>query len=127
LPELKTLLETNDALLAIPDTAIYKPDTAQPILMTSYQFKKPVLCYSLSYVKAGALAALYSSSRQLAKQAVEIARQSQIAGNPLPLPQAPKYFSVRVNRQVARLLNIEINSDMAIYQALLAADPLQNE
>jgi len=28
---------------------------------------------------------------------------------------------------VARLLNIEINSDMAIYQALLAADPLQNE
>lgn len=127
LPELKTLLETNDALLAIPDTAIYKPDTAQPILMTSYQFKKPVLSYSLSYVKAGALAALFSSSRQLAKQAAEIAQQSQIAGNPLPLPQVPKYFSVRVNRQVARLLNIEINSDMAIYQALLAADPLQNE
>lgn len=127
IPELKTLLEANDALLAIPDTAVYKPDTAQSILMTSYQFKKPVLCYSLSYAKAGALAALYSSSRHLAKQAAEIAQQSQNAESALPLPQAPKYFSVYVNRQVARLLNIEVNKDVAIFQELLAADNLQNE
>lgn len=127
IPELKTLLEANDALLAIPDAAVYKPDTAQSILMTSYQFKKPVLCYSLSYAKAGALAALFSSSRQLAKQAAEIAQQSQNVDSPLPLPQAPKYYSVYVNRQVARLLNIEVNNDMAIYRALLAAEALQNE
>jgi ABC-type uncharacterized transport system substrate-binding protein len=122
IPKLKAALETSDALMAVPDPLIYSRETAQPILLTSYRQQKPVFGYSQSYVRAGALAAVYSSSKQFAKQAAEIALISQQAPSLLPPPQAPKYFSVIVNYQVARSLNIVLKSDEEIYQKILAAD-----
>ena len=122
IPKLKAALATSDALLAVPDTLIYSRETAQPILLTSYRQQKPIFGYSQSYVRAGALAAVYSSSKQIAKQAAEIALESQQAPNLLPPPQAPKYFSIMLNYQVARSLNIALKSDEEIYQKMLAAD-----
>jgi putative tryptophan/tyrosine transport system substrate-binding protein len=122
IPRLKETLAASDALLAIPDSLIYNRETAQPILLTSYRQHKPVFGYSQSYVRAGALAAVYSSSKQFAKQAAEIAQISQQAPSLLPPPQAPKYFSIMVNYQVARSLNITLKSDEEIYQKVLAAD-----
>ena len=122
IPKLNAALASSDALLAVPDTLIYSRETAQPILLTSYRQQKPIFGYSQSYVRAGALAAVYSSSKQIAKQAAEIALESQQAPNLLPPPQAPKYFSIMLNYQVARSLNIALKSDEEIYQKVLAAD-----
>jgi putative tryptophan/tyrosine transport system substrate-binding protein len=122
IPNLKNALETTDALMAVPDPMIYSRETAQPILLTSYRHEKPIFGYSQSYVRAGALAAVYSTSKQFAKQAAEIALESQQAPSLLPPPQAPKYFSIIINYQVARSLNITLNSDEEIYKKVLAAD-----
>jgi ABC-type uncharacterized transport system substrate-binding protein len=122
IPKLKAALETSDALMAVPDPMIYNRETAQPILLTSYRHQKPIIGYSQSYVRAGALAAVYSSSKQLAKQAAEIALKSQQSPSLLPPPQSPKYFSIMVNYQVARSLNITLKSDEEIYQKVLEAD-----
>ncbi len=111
IPKLKKVLDGNDALLAIPDPFIYNRETAQPILLTSYRYQKPVFGYSQSYVRAGALAAVYSSTRHLAKQAAEIAIRTQQTSGLLPPPQTPKYFAVQVNQQVARSLNIPLMSE----------------
>jgi putative ABC transport system substrate-binding protein len=120
--KLKELLETSDVLMAVPDPMIYSRETAQPILLTSYRYLKPIIGYSQSYVRAGALAAVYSSSKQLAKQAAEIAIKSQQSPSLLPPPQAPKYFSILVNYQVARSLNITLKSNEEIYQKVLEAE-----
>jgi ABC-type uncharacterized transport system substrate-binding protein len=125
IPKLKKLLEFSDALIAIPDPAIYNRETAQPILLTSYRHQKPIFGYSQSYVRAGALAAVYSSSKQLAKQAAEIAIKSQQAPSELPPPQSPKYFSIMVNYQVARSLNISLLDEDIIYKKMLEADALE--
>jgi ABC-type uncharacterized transport system substrate-binding protein len=127
IPKLKRLLETTDALVAIPDPTIFNRETAQPILLTSYRHLKPIFGYSQSYVRAGALAAVYSSTTQLAKQAAEIAIRSQQAPNELPPPQAPKYFSVIVNYQVARSLNIPLIDEDVIYKKLLETDALEEK
>ena len=119
IPKLKKLLDNSDAMLAIPDRSIYSRETAESILLTSYRHQKPMFGYSQSYVKAGALASVYSSTKQLAKQAVEIAIKSQAASNQLPSPQIPKYFSVAVNLQVAHSLNIAISDEDAIYKKML--------
>jgi hypothetical protein len=68
---------------------------------------------------------VYSNSKQIAKQAAEIALISQQSSNVLPPPQAPKYFSIMVNYQVARSLNLVLKSDEEIYQKVLAADTLE--
>lgn len=93
IPKLQKTLEATDALMAIPDPLVYSRETAQPILLTSYRHLKPVFGYSQSYVRAGALAAVYSKPSQLARQAAEIAVSSQQAPSLLPPPQTPKYFS----------------------------------
>ena len=126
IPKLKNILETSDALMAIPDPTIYTRETVQPILLTSYRYKKPVFGYSQAYVKAGALAAVFSNSQHLAKQAAEIAIQSQSTAGILPLPQAPKYFSVVVNSQVARLLNIPVMDENALYKKMLESETMPN-
>ena len=126
IPKLKKLLDNSDAMLAIPDRSIYSRETAESILLTSYRHQKPMFGYSQSYVKAGALASVYSNTKQLAKQAVEIAIKSQAASNQLPSPQIPKYFSVAVNQQVAHSLNIAISDEDAIYKKMLVFETKDN-
>ena len=92
------------------------------LLLTSYRYQKPVFGFSQSYVRAGALAAVYSSSKQLAKQAAEIAIKSQQAPGVLPPPQVPKYFSVVVNYQVARSLNLQVADEDSINKKMLALE-----
>ncbi|MGB7814835.1 MAG: ABC transporter substrate binding protein [Methylotenera sp.] len=125
IPKLKKVLDSTDALMAIPDPLIYNRETAQPILLTSYRHQKPVFGYSQSYVRAGALAAVYSSTKQLAQQAAEIAVKSQQAPGLLPPPQTPKYFSVMVNYQVARSLNIQLADEDSLYKKLLELETVQ--
>ena len=122
IPKLNAALASSDALLAVPDTLIYNRETAQPILLTSYRQQKPIFGFSQSYVRAGAIAAVYSTGKQIAKQAAEIAFISQQSSNVLPPPQAPKYFSIMVNYQVARSLGLVLKSDEEIHQKVLAAD-----
>lgn len=125
IPKLKKLLDSSEAMLAIPDRIIYSRETAESILLTSYRHQKPMFGYSQSYVRAGALASVYSSSKQLAKQAAEIAIKSQAASSQLPSPQIPKYFSVTVNQQVAHSLNIVITDEDTIYKNLLATENIE--
>ena len=122
IPKLKKLLDSSDAMLAIPDRSIYSRETAESILLTSYRHQKPMFGYSQSYVKAGALASVYSSTKQLAKQAAEIAIKSQAALSQLPAPQIPKYFSVTVNQQVAHALNIALADEETIYKKMQATE-----
>jgi hypothetical protein len=125
IPKLKRLLDTSDAILAIPDPAIYSRETAQPILLTSYRFKKLIFGYSQSYVRAGAIAAVFSTSKQLAKEAAEISIKSQQAPSELPTPKTPKYFSVLLNYQVARSLNISLMDEDEILKKMLEIDPIE--
>ncbi len=125
MPKLKKLLGTTDALLAIPDGLIYNRETAQSILFTSYQYEKPVFGYSQSYVRAGALASMYSSSKQFARQAAEIAVKSQLKPSLLPPPQMPKYFSITLNYQVAHSLNISLMDELTLYKKMLEAETIE--
>ena len=127
IPKLNKILDNNDALMAIPDPLVYSRETAQPILLTTYRHFKPVFGYSRSYVQAGALAAVYSSTKQLAKQATEIAVKSQAPPGLLPPPQTPKYFSVAVNYQVARSLNLVIEDSDKIQKKIVDAEFTQYE
>jgi len=119
IPKLKKLLDLTDALMVLPDPLVYSRVTAEPILLTSYRYQKPVFGYSQSYVRSGALAAVYSSTKQLARQAAEIAVNSQQAPSLLPPPQTPKYFLVAINYQVARSLNIQLDDEDTIYKKMV--------
>ena len=118
LPELKQLLAESNVLLAIPDPLIYNRNTVQSILLTTYRHQVPVLGFSSSYVKAGAIAAVFSVPEQIGQQAAEIIQRLG-ADRRLPPPQPPLYFSVGVNTQVARSLGISLDDEATLNNKLM--------
>jgi hypothetical protein len=116
LPALKRLLAESAAILAVPDPAIYNRNTAQAILLTTYRHQAPLFGFSPSYVKAGALAAVYSLPEQIGQQTAEIIRQA--TDQRLPPPQSPRYFSVGLNLQVARSLGLDMENETTLSNKL---------
>ena len=125
--KLAEVLVKSDALLAYPDAETFNRDTAPAIFLSCYQNKKPVIGYSQSSVAAGALVAVYSDGKHLAQQVAEIAELNKKANSFLPAPQPPKYFSVQVNKQVARLLNIKMLDEKILQKKMLDAEVLNPE
>lgn len=120
-PALNRLLPQVEVLLAVPDSVVYNRNTARSVLLTTYRHQRPVIAFSQAYVTAGALAAVFSTPSQIARQAAEIARTLP-ANAALPAPKYPSYFSVAVNRYVARSLSLEVADEAALYEELLRVD-----
>lgn len=110
---LDRLLQVSDVLLAFPDSAIYNSTNIRNILLSTYRQNVPLLGWSQAFVNAGAVAALFSTPEQLARQAAALIYVYEQSGH-LPLSQYPAEFNIAINRQVARSLGIVIASDAEI-------------
>lgn len=123
---LQTVLQGADVLLALPSPGIHNRSTVQPLLLTTYRQGIPVVAYSAAYAQAGALLALHSTPEQLARQAIELIRQSETnAGKPrsstrtAPRILAPRYFSVALNAAVARSLGLTLPGAQELQDQLM--------
>ena len=83
---LENVLSGADLLLAVPDPRVFNRDTAQSLFLTSYRYRVPVLGYSRSLTRAGALLSLHSSPAQIGRQTAEWVGQA-LNGMPMRLPQ----------------------------------------
>ena len=117
LPALNNLLGRINILFAIPDSTIYNRDNIKSILITTYRYQRPVIAFSPAFVNAGALAALYSTPAQIARQTVEIMQSS---GTALPPPVSPNQFAILINQNVAEALNLRLQDEADIRHAMLA-------
>lgn len=105
---LKAALDNADVLLAIPDSYVYNSATVANILFATYRARVPMLAFSPSYVKAGALMSLHTASAHIGVQAAVMVR-SWLHSGILPPPQYPTDFSVTVNEHVARSLGLKLD------------------
>ncbi len=113
----------NDAILVLPDPYLFNRRAIQTLLLASLRGRKPLIAYSESYVKAGALLALYSSPEQLGRQSAEMVN---CHSNECPLYSGPEhhpqYFSVKLNNAIARQLGLTVPSVEAIQAQLEALE-----
>lgn len=119
---LQSMLPEVDALLAVPDPAIFNSQTAANILMAAYRSQVPLVGFSPAYVKAGALLAVYSTPLQIGTRGGELLRQA-LAGRGLPPPQWPSDFVVSVNQDVARSLGFVLHGPQLGEQLRLKERP----
>jgi putative tryptophan/tyrosine transport system substrate-binding protein len=116
---LERVLPSSDLLLALPDPIAFNRNTAQSVFLTSYRYRDPVLGYSSSLTRAGALLSLYSTPAQVGRQAADwIRKAGQGAPPSLPPPSHPDYFSVSINKQVARSLGIKLPAESELVREL---------
>ena len=87
-------------------------------MQTSYRSQIPVLGYSESLSKGGALISLYSSASQQGREGAEIARRVLAGETALPAPRYPRQFTVRINPSVARSLGLQLPDEPSLTAAL---------
>jgi ABC-type uncharacterized transport system substrate-binding protein len=100
---LKHVLSNCDVLLTLPDPEIYNPFTAKGILVTSFRRGVPLIGYSRTYVDAGAVAAVYTKTGQIAEQAAAMTN-SYFLKNTLPPPSYPIQYSIAKNEEILHKL-----------------------
>lgn len=116
---LEKLLKHSQVLLAIPDPVTYNRFTVQKILLTTYRHQVPVVAFSAALVRAGATLAVHSSPEQIGRHVAEEAIRIITQSNLRPaVSQAPRYYSVSVNHQVARSLGLSIPSEQELLKTL---------
>ncbi len=114
---LEALLPSVEVLLALPDTLIYSSQNIRFILLSAYRNRVPLIGFSRNYVAAGALAAVFSTSTQIATQTaftlVAFANNRSLMAS-----QYPQDFDVLMNTQVARALNIPLQDTAQLKKQL---------
>ncbi len=120
---LERIFIKSDLMLAVPDAEVFNRTTAQSVLLTSYRYHDPIVGYSHSLMRAGALVSLYSTPGQIGRQAAEIIiKQFEWSHSQLPDPTYPRYFSVGVNQQVARSLGLNMLPEAELERRLAGAN-----
>ncbi len=93
-----------DALLALPDPAIYSPELARGILLFSYRTRTPLVATMQSWVRAGALYGFEWRYGELGSYCASLALARLSPPGTATAPPTPR---VLVNRGVAKQLGIE--------------------
>jgi len=94
-------------------------DNAKWLLYMAYQRNIPVIGYSEAFVRAGAVAAVFSTSEDFGKEAAEVVNQLfRSQRYPLVPPKHPQYFTVRVNQRVAKSLGFRNLSELQLIASL---------
>lgn len=105
---LQSVLTDAEVLLALPDPAVFNSQTAASILTAAYRRKVPLVGFSPSWAKAGALFSLYSTPAQVGTRGGEMLRQF-LSGRPLPPSQWADEFVASVNQEVAHSLGLRLD------------------
>ncbi|MCX7673944.1 MAG: hypothetical protein N2Z63_10210 [Thiobacillaceae bacterium] len=119
---LRQLLPEIDVLLLLPDAQVVHANNVQHVLLTTYRYRVPVIGFSQVLVKAGAIAAIYSTPAQIGAQGGEIARQWRAGDGELPAPGHCESYSIGFNHHVARSLGIVLPDEARVRQ-LMGAEP----
>lgn len=96
------------ALLAIRDPWVWSGENAKWMLYQSYKYNVPVIGYSKRFLKAGAIASVYTTLAETADKTAEIIldweKNSQLTQKGILYPP----FEVEFNKNIARALKITI-------------------
>ena len=126
----RQVLKHSDTLLALPDLKIYNRKTVKPVLLTSYRLRKPVIGFSNSFVNAGAAAAIYSNLQQIADSITRLIIQIR-NHQAITDINYPDDFSISINKQVFRALDLPVPDPLlikeALKQSLVKKDPQPND
>ena len=119
LTTVRTLLKHNDVHLILPEESIYNRDTLKGILLTSYRSRKPVISYSPSHVKAGALASVFSSPSDIGSHLSSIIKRFASKSKPAkPTVEFAQHFSIAINKRVAHALGVNLPDETRLLSQL---------
>ena len=115
-----SLLDNTGIAIATPLFIKRMADNAKWLLYMAYQRNIPVVGYSEAFVKAGAIASVFSAPQNIAEEAADVVEQffKMARYESLP-PRYSHYFSVKVNKRVSESLGYYQLEDEALLKLLI--------
>lgn len=98
------------AIVAINNDRIWSGNSARWLLQQAYSYKVPIIGYSQSFLKAGAMVSIYSSAEQIIQETESQIEEWLITrklSNKITYPD----YNIEINKNIAKALNF---SDMEI-------------
>jgi len=95
-----------DFVWCMPDSALYTSATALPLLRASIEQRLPLVGFSESFVRWGAVMGVYPDFSDVGRQTAELARK-WLAGEAFRAAQAPRMVRVAFNPRVAGLMGLQ--------------------
>ena len=110
-------------MLVLPDPQVVNGSTARNLILGAYRRGVALVGYSNALVKAGALMSVHSSPGQLGEDAAAMAIEVLQRGS-LRVPPAryPERFTVSVNYQLARALQLDLATEASLTNAIERAE-----
>lgn len=106
---LGVIAQRAEVLFAIPDTLVLSRETAQALLVFSFQNRVPFVGLSDAWVKAGALYALERDYRDVGVQAAALVARVAAGEDPATIPfEAPRKVVYVLNRRAAEQMKVHL-------------------
>lgn len=105
---IQEVLRTNDVVVATFDPDAYTPATAKWLLYLAFQQRRPIVGFSYALLRAGAVAAVFSTPEQIGDHAADVVGEWLRTGLPPQGVDYPRYYHVGLNAPVARKLGIRV-------------------
>jgi len=125
-------INASDAILLLPGIADIPPQRAKWLLYMAYRGRIPVIAFSETYVKSGALASISTEPGDIGRQAADYIASTLARPGPVTINlndrnqiNYPTAFSVHVNRKIAEQLDITI-PDTEILEAQIGRTANKN-
>jgi len=108
---IEEVLRVNDVVIATFDPKVYTPATAKWLLYLAFQQQRPIVGFSYALLKAGAVAAVFSTPEQIARHAADAIADWLRSGVPPSGTAYPRYYHIGLNAPVAKRLGVSTPSE----------------
>jgi putative ABC transport system substrate-binding protein len=105
LESFQSLKDQSDFVLCFPDAALYNSATVKPLVLASLHHRLPLIGFSESFVRAGAVLAVYPDFRDLGARAADLA-QKLLNGQSVVRMEYSRRSRVAINQNITRLLGV---------------------
>jgi ABC-type uncharacterized transport system substrate-binding protein len=105
LETLQLLRDRVDLVLCFPDAALYNSATIKPLVLASLRYRLPVIGFSESFVRAGAVAGVYLDFQDAGARAADLVRKV-LNGQTVPRLEGSRKCRIAVNQNITRLLGL---------------------
>ncbi|KGK40854.1 hypothetical protein LH51_19010 [Nitrincola sp. A-D6] len=119
---LTPLIQRSDIFLSLPDSAGFNRNVTRWSLYITLRNRVPLIGFSASYAKAGAVVSMYTTTEQLAQQTSQVLNQL-ITTDIIPEPAYPHEFTLKINQSAARTLRLELPDEELLSKRLTEVHP----
>lgn len=105
------IFDVSDVFVALPDEALINRNLAQWALHLGFKKQIPIIGFSQSYTKAGALASIFTSPENMSRQSLEwLNKYLSASSTPDWRELQPQYFTITLNKRVMNALGLNLDA-----------------